>query len=233
MKKLVLPLVVMLLCSGVSYGVIAGNNTLLYWRDSFGAPNDSYLEAAPGDTVFVALWVNNNDWSSTKNPLMQAWWDGSVVDGLNVVGEPLPYAHLKDYRSGSGSMPSDSNPDPDQLDLLFAGASNLYIYVLGVDTGGAPLATTFDYVGTYGADPGGRLLGFYIPIKASAPTGSSIFSVRVEAAGAWSWGALVWEEELSDTTNTDWALEINVVPEPATVGLLAIGGVAALLRRRK
>ena len=212
-------------------GVIAGNTTKLYWRDNFGAPNDSYIEAAPGDTVFAALWVNNNQWSSTRNGRILATVDGAVIDALTWAPEFAPYAHLKDYRNGGHFDPADADPNPAVMDLNFGG-SNVYIYTYGSDTGGAPLATTFDYIGTYGADPGGRLIGFYIPIRADAAAGSTIFSVKVTGQSAWS-SSIVWSEELSDTVNTDWALEINVVPEPATMGVLGFGGLAALLRRRR
>jgi hypothetical protein len=177
--------------------------------------------------------VNNNQWSSTRNGRIEAWLeDGTVADALTWNFEVLPYAHLKDYRNGGHYVPTDAAPDPMVFDLGFGG-SNVYIYTYGFDTGGAPLPTTFDYIGTYGADPGGLLLGFYIPIKATATPGTSeILSVKVTGQSAWS-SSIVWSEELSDTVNTDWALEVAVLPEPATMGLLAIGGVAALLRRRK
>ena len=231
MKKLAL-LTVVLLCASVSYGVIAGNTTKLYWRDSFGDPNDSYVAGNPGDTVMVQVWVNNNQWSAIRQGRVEAWLeDGTVIDALTWNFTTAPYAHLKDYRNGGGYDPTDAAPDPMLLDLGFGG-SNVYIYTYGSDTGGAPLATTFDYIGTYGADPGGRLIGFYIPIRADAAAGSTIFSVKVTGQSAWS-SSIVWSEELSDTVNTDWALEINVVPEPATMGVLGFGGLAALLRRRR
>ena len=233
MKKLAL-LTVVLFCASLTYGgVVAGNNTKLFWADGFGDPNDSYAAGNPGDTVFVTLHVNNNQWSAIRSGRIEAWLeDGTVVDALVWNFEVLPYAHLKDYRNGGGYVPTDAAPDPMLFDLGFGG-SNVYIYTGGPGAGVAPLPTTFDYIGTYGADPGGQLLGFYVPIKATATAGSSeLLSVRVTGLAAWS-SSIAWSEELSDFVNTDWAMEIAVLPEPATMGLLAVGGIAALLRRRK
>jgi len=238
MKKLLVVLLLVVCAAWVcdAYaGVIAGNNTKLFWRDSFGDPNDSYVEASPGDVVFAQVDVNNNQWSAVRNTGMNTWWDGGVVDSPSVLQEFAPYAHLKDYRNGGG-FEDWSAPVGDTLSLSFGG-SNVYIYS-GPGGAGAPYPTGFDYMGTYGDDPGGLLLGYYIPIRADAPLGPTVFSVQVYGVAAWG-SYWAWVEELSDETNTDWALTINVtaggqpdVPEPITLTLL-LGGVGVLVRRRK
>ena len=230
MKKFV-PILVVLLCAVYAGATsIPGNGTKLFWRDDFGDPNDSYVAANPGDTVFVQVEIGGPaDWSPTFGRHIEAWLSsGAVVDAMTWDIEYAPYSHFADY--GSGGYASDNAPDPMVIDLDFGGG-NVYVFGGSAPAGGT-IPTTFDYLGTYG--DGGLLLGFYVPIRADAVAGSSEFlNIHVTGDGWFSWMGIVWDEELSTSVNPEWALEIAVVPEPATMGLLAIGGIAAMLRRRK
>ena len=106
-------------------------------------------------------------------------------------------------------------------------------------TGGA--LTAQQYFDTLGS--GGVIAGFWVPIRADATPGSSTrFDVNVTSSGPWGgngWHAALTEAGNEDTYDwgtlgeSDYHMIITVTPEPATMGLLAIGGVAALIRRKK
>jgi hypothetical protein len=124
------------------------------------------------------------------------------------------------------------------------------------ETGTAGALTASEYFTTLGS--GGVVAGFWVPIRADAVVGSTTrFDVNITSSGAW--GGSGWHAALTEAGTEDWmdwqnatmwvddgeggsvevpvgvdySMVITVVPEPATMGLLAVGGIAALLRRRK
>ncbi len=194
---------------------------------------------------------------------LAADWDPAVVDttaapGGYVTVDTTMYMTLRDYQNPGGSSWNYTGVEVvtyggglDTLNIDHNGNPNLYPYSNpnGGDTGGGPIGetgtggalTAQQYYDTLGS--GGVVAGFWVPIRADAALGSSTrFDVNVTSSGAWGgsgWHAALTEAGNEDTYDwdtlgeADYSMIITVVPEPATMGLLAIGGVAALLRRRK
>ena len=198
-----------------------------------------------------------------KNFFLNADWDPAVVSTNAVPGEFVSvdtdmYMTFRDYQNPGGSSWNYTGVEQisyggglDTLTIDFNGPGNLYPYSNpnGGDTGGTPIGETgtggaltaqqyFDTIGS-----GGVVAGFWVPIRADATPGSSTrFDVVVTSSGAW--GGTGWGSALTEAGNehsTDWlsagqsnfSMIITVAPEPATMGLLAIGGVAALIRRKR
>jgi hypothetical protein len=268
MKKLCLLVAVAMLAAVV---VDANANVLpgalrLYWRDNDGAPNDSRVTAAPGESVFIQLCINStSNQGNGKDYFLNADWDSSVVDTTAAAGgfvgvDTDMYMTFRDYQNPGGSSWNYTGVETisyggglDTLTIDFNGPTNLYAYSNpnGGDTGGAPIGetgtagalTAQQYFDTLGS--GGVIAGFWVPIRADATPGSTTrFDVVVTSAGAW--GGSGWGSSLTEAgteSATDWStlgeanysmiITVAGIPEPATMGLLAVGGVVALIRRKK
>ena len=259
MKKLIALVVVLVICASAGANVLPGD-LRLYWRDYDANPNDSRVEAAPGERVFIQLCINSTSNQGNGSDFqLDADWDPAVVEttaspGGHVQVDWNMYMMLSDYDDPGGDGYSletvTYSAGLDSLNFDHNGPPNLYPYQLydGGDPGGPPIGETGtpgaltpqQYLDTYG--PGGVVAGFWVPIRADAAPGSSTrFDVNVTSSGPWGgpgWGAALTEAGNEDTYDwgslgeNDYHMIITVVPEPATMGLLAIGGVAALIRRR-
>jgi|SaaInl4_150m_RNA_FD_contig_31_1800216_length_1022_multi_4_in_0_out_0_1 hypothetical protein len=259
MKKLSILLVVALVASAASANVLDGN-TRLYWRDNDGAPNDSRVTAAPGDVVFIQLSINStSNQGNGKDYFLNASFDAAdgVIDttaapGGFVTVDTDMYMTFRDYQNPGGSSWNYTGVEIisygagfDTLNIDFNGPTNLYPYSNpnGGDTGGAPIGetgtagalTASEYFTTLGS--GGVVAGFWVPIASDATPGSTtFFDVVVTSSGAWGgagWGGALTEAGTGAYDDATYAMQISIVPEPATMSLLAIGGIAALIRRKK
>ncbi len=227
MVKKLLVVLALVVCAAFVYqanaGVIVGNPTRAYWRENGGADkNDGKVDVVPGENIFVQIWSNSPYWGAgLGSSYIRLSWDTAVVSAVSTEREP--YEHFADYR---GTWRSESSgADFNQVNY---GLSNHYYFPGGGDTGGAPVGVLFDYAGTYGT--GGLLSGYYITVSPTAPMGVSYVPVTVRGYGMFGGGFAV---TLDGSTYPEWALALNVIPEPATMSLLAIGGVLALIRRKK
>ncbi len=183
----------------------------------------------------------------------------TAAPGGYVAVDTTMYMVFRDYQNPGGSSWNYTGVEVvsygaglDTLNIDFNGPGNLYPYSNpnGGDTGGAPIGetgtggaiTADEYVDVHGWT-GGVIAGFWVPIRADAVAGSSTrFDVNVNSSGLWGGGG--WDSALTAAGNehgTDWlnsgqadfSMIITVVPEPATMSLLAIGGIGALIRRRR
>ena len=252
LKRIFGIVVVLALCVSANANVLPGTMRL-YWRDLSGAPNDSRVDAAPGETVFIQLMVNStSNQGNGVNYFLNADWDIAVVDTTMVPGgyvtvDVASYMMPRDYQSTSyqGNEIVTYGGSFDTLNIDYNGPSNLYMYQIfnGGDPGGVPIEgySVADYLSAFGS--GGIVAGFWVPIRSDAVVGSTTrFDVNVTSSGPWGGGG--WSSALTEAGNehgTDWlsagqadfSMIITVVPEPATMGLLALGGIAALIRRKR
>jgi len=243
----------------------------LYWNDDFASDiagyTDNYVEAAPGESVFIQLWINTQSNQGTgKNFVLNATWDDSIIESVATPGDYVTtdtssYSMFRHYQSVTtdyGAQTVSYLPALDGLTITYA-SSSLYPYSwfdggpheadgygpyaarLGTVQGLTPV----EFMTTHGsalglgttatpASPiyGGLIAGFWVPIRSDAAVGSTaFFDVVVTSSGLW--GGSGWGGSLTAAGQPAYAMTIKVVPEPATMGLLAIGGLAALLRRRR
>ena len=219
MKKALAVLALAVVCVAWSYqanAAIIGDTILPMWRDQYGDALDGYVEAAPGDTVRVYFEVNHNPfWQGLDQIRTELWWDTAVIANPGD-GDPLTYV-TQFYDDGAG-WTSDVT-----ISNYTAGmdwSTPQYNHYLKLDFWQS-------YMWTYDAM---RVVGYDIPIRPDAPLGETVLGANYLGV---LWGSVYMSGGRSVGYLDDVALTINVVPEPATMGLLAIGGVAALLRRRR
>ena len=263
MKKLALLLIVFVVVAVIAEaqaGPLPGPMRL-FWADNDGDPNDSRVIAAPGETVFIQLLINSgSNQGNGASFFLDADWDPAVVASVPVAGQYVTvdttmYMMFRDYQNPGGSSWNYTGVEVvsygaglDTLNIDFNGPGNLYPYGNGGaepgptgETGTPGALTASQYFSTIGS--GGVIAGFWVPIRADAVVGSTTrFDVNVNSSGLWGGGG--WDSALTAAGNehgTDWlsagaadfSMIITVVPEPATMSLLAIGGIGALIRRKK
>ena len=118
-----LPLLVLFAAiSTASATAVVDNDEIYIWGDDFGDQFDNYIEAAPGDTVELSIYVNdlngsydmlyestlvNNNWTHAANGARTGiWWDPVVIEGASVyedkhVGED-PTTYYGSYWGSTG-----------------------------------------------------------------------------------------------------------------------------------
>ena len=221
MKKTLLLLALAIgICAGTAFATIAPSNPHpVIWHDMFdssgGSFFDGYVEAQRGETV-VAFVETNYHWASW-NPIRGyasgVWWDTAALDRpestYDYSGSPL----INETGGGYGTTTQGE----------YWGNENASTY------GGANYQQVIvDGFGGYNYDM--RIVGWTFTVRADAPYGVTTVGMRTLLYDYWNW---YWRDEVRVESDDAFALQINVIPEPATMGLLGLGGLAALLRRRR
>ncbi|MHC4562869.1 MAG: PEP-CTERM sorting domain-containing protein [Planctomycetota bacterium] len=193
-------------------------NPMWYWADETGVELTGAIDAAPGDTV--RIWsiarTNMGGWPPLNRVRQELWWDTNVI---------------ANWGSGDGTVtvvPFYNDPGNGMVSDLCAGnygAAEDYNFPAYNHYGKVDLWATIYYYG------GMRMVGFDIPIRPDAPLGLTALGGASIGTDYWSGGIILYET-IAETDPT-YALRINVVPEPATLSLLALGGLAVLRRRKK
>jgi hypothetical protein len=207
MKKILMSMLVVALFAAPT---MASN--MWYWADETGAALTGPVDVVPGQTlrVWTIATTNMAGWPPLNRVRQEAWWDTAVIDG---------WSNSVFYNDAANGMVSD-------LCAGNYGAGEDYGFPDYGHYGNVDLWATIYYYG------GMRMVGFDFVVRADAPLGTSIIGGAVLGTDYWSGGVILSERNEIDFA-TDNALELNVVPEPATMSLLAMGGIAALIRRRK
>ena len=263
MKKIIGIVVVLALCASVNANVLPGALRLYWREYDATPNDSRVSAAPGETVFIQLMINSTSNQGNGKDFQLYADWDSAVVDttaapGGYVTVDTDMYMDLRDYQNPGGSSWAYTGVEVisyggslDSLHIDMNGPWNLYPYQLynGGDPGGTPIGetgtpgalTAQQYFDTYGS--GGVVAGFWVPIRADAVIGSTTrFDVNVTSSGAW--GGSGWSSALTEAGNehsTDWlsagqadfSMVITVIPEPATMGLLALGGVAVLIRRKK
>jgi hypothetical protein len=204
---------------------IIDNDHIYCWGDSFGEQFDNYAEVERGETIVLQVWVNdlngsvdiqtgetlvNEDWQRAANGVwVCSWWDPLVVDG------PLVHEHL------GGTYYSAYWPY-----LSYNAHGSNYRYRYYYDHTGAE---TIRWIAE-GLD----VINISYTIRENAPLG--LTKLGLETTFRYDLGETdtgwFFHDRIESDKGDPYAMTLNVVPEPATVGMLALGAVALLRRKR-
>lgn len=192
-------------------------NVMWYWADETGAELTAPIDAVPGDVV--RIWsiarTNMSGWPPLNRVRQELWWDTAVV---------------ANWGSGDGTVfvtPFYNDPANSMVSDLCAGnygAAEDYNFPAYAHYGKVDLWATIYYYG------GMRMVGFDIPIRPDAPVG--LTELGGASIGTYYYdGSVILYETIGE--GDAFSLKINVIPEPATMSVLGLGGLVALLRRRR
>ena len=167
-------------------------------------------------TVNVELWVNQvNDAPAKKIALIQVNLDASDLD-LSGAGMNASWAWdgtlVGTYFNGSGGGMPDNDISDDERVAVFADATD-------------PEYRPGDGLIQLGS------LSFTAPAYVGPGPGPDTYTFDFQQGGTYP-TALGSSGGASDVSGSS-SIDINVMPEPATLGLLCLGGASLLLRRRR
>ena len=195
------------------------------------------LRSPPAQATMLTL----SDVSSNGTPY--EWLDAQL--DFSVIGDTLTLT----VNNTTGVDPGDEEYDISEIFLNFGGN------VEGLQwLGGAPVGWTLDinpdniHVDSFGYFDVGIMDGYSSPRKAITPGKSETFEFTVSATGPFSvddfttymslanggdtLGLAAAKFDQGGPTGDDWAYGM-VIPEPATIGLLGLGGLLLLRRSRR
>jgi hypothetical protein len=195
---------------------IIDNDHIYCWGDSFGDQFDNYAEVEPGDTIVLQLWLND--------------LNGSVdlLTGETLVNQDWVRA-ATGIVTGVWWTPGVVN------------GGSTWITTTGTYFDGWGLANQFvasnyresesyyrDVEGVCWVAEGRHIVNIQLPILPDAPIGPT--KLGLACLLEW-WSSETFFKDKIDVEEP-YAMTLNIIPEPATVGMLAVGA-AALLRRRR
>lgn len=154
---------------------------------------------------------------------------GSGVASITKVGEPRFWFGYGQWAFDFSWDEDWSAPDKDLLKITFAGAgapeSIRVKFYLNGDIGGVNKYLNDEIVFS-----AGQKVGYYALSGTSNPQNVDVDALREHVTG------MVVYYVGADNGNKNWALEqveLVPVPEPATMGVLGLGGLSVLARRRR
>jgi len=236
MRLLTVPILLIALLATSGWALTYDNGHPYVWGDPDGDMFDHYAVVRPGDTVRLNIFVNDldeNNWAfAVTGCRTRMLYDPLVIDyttiyddtlGVDVDGNGLELVDTN--ADGIPDAPAPGSPD-------IANYYAVYWHGLTVETNepGQWYGTTSWTVTRWTVED--RLvISLNFTIQENAPLGETQIGLEQE------FSALIYGEDqvLPDTIGTadPFAMTLNVVPEPATLFLLALGGLAVLRRRKK
>ena len=222
-----LVLVIGLAAGPLAAASIIDNNEIYAWGDPFGDQFDNYAEVVPGETIKLQVWVNdlngsvdlmtgetlvNQNWvCAADGTVTDTWWDPTVIDGLSVNADTTGNYYTSYWPLGRfGSREADHWQQH---------------YEDPVSLGG-----TVRWIAE-----SRHIISLNYTIRADAPLGLTTIAL----SQGFSWYANMGDEYYGFfffdrlDVGDPYAMQLNVVPEPATMSLLAMGACLPLFRRKR
>lgn len=208
MKKIGAIVGVLLVTAAVANAAITADSVKLQINTSTG---QAYLINTGTDTIpLCGYYVKNSGSLATMNPIVSAY-DPVIDDIIPVWDTANTWTPIYARSLTNPTHPISST-------------------ILGSSSGWGPLSNTTSYLGEV-KQTGTSLL----KPSATLPIGhitSSIVASDFQSSTAVV-GKFTWQYKDGTNPTQTLAGPIEIVPEPATMSLLVIGGIATLIRRRR
>lgn len=154
-----------------------------------------------------------------------------LLDDPNAPGKSVPFIQTMQLE-----LTGLSHTFPDDLDIYLINPSLNSIKVM-TDRGGGQdvtdLTLIFDNAfASLPADNGPLVSGNYRPEGLAAAIDDGFAEFTGQSGGTTNWLLLIIDDAVGDLGSLDSFTLRGTVPEPATLGLLALGAVATFVRRR-